>query len=81
MSYWMWNSGLSSAAIREQVILGLFERSNQAAAGPTCSLFPEAQRHERRINPDRRINRREPNTDRRIQNDRRRYGQLQASFG
>jgi hypothetical protein len=45
MTYWRWNADLSSAEIREQVIL---------AAGPNCSLVRVAQRQERRLQPDRR---------------------------
>jgi hypothetical protein len=40
MAYWRWNAGLSSAEIREQVLLALLERDNSRAAGPSCSLVP-----------------------------------------
>ena len=49
MDFWRWNSGLSASEIREQVVFGLLARRNQQAAGPTCSLFPEVQRLERRL--------------------------------
>jgi hypothetical protein len=47
MGFWRWNSKLSSAEIRELVVSGMIARTNQLADGPTCSLFAEAQRHER----------------------------------
>jgi hypothetical protein len=78
MDFWRWNSGLSSSEIREQVVLGLFARSNQQAAGPTCSVFPEAQRLERRWQPDRRLGESEPmqaDLERRGPIQRRRYGE------
>lgn len=54
MTYWRWNAGLSSAEIRERVVLSLFQLNNAMAAGPNCSLVPVAQRLERRRRPDRR---------------------------
>jgi hypothetical protein len=48
MDFWRWNSGISASEIREKVVFGLFASTNRMAAGPTCSLFPEAQRLERR---------------------------------
>lgn len=77
MHFWRWNAGLSSAEIREQVVLGLFQRSNAMASGPTCSLFPEAQRQERRLQPDRRLGTNGvwlPLPERRVGGERRRYG-------
>ena len=77
MDFWRWNSGLSASEIREQVVFGLLARRNQQAAGPTCSLFPEVQRLERRLQPDRRLSSSEPPLDLeeyRGRRDRRRYG-------
>ena len=54
MTYWRWDADLSSAEIREQLVLALFQSDNARAAGPNCSLVPEAQRQERRLEPDRR---------------------------
>ena len=81
MDYWLWNAGLSSAEIRERVLLGLLERSNQRAAGPHCSLLAEVQRVDRRALPDRRL----ANggwqllEERRGRVERRRYGLVQAA--
>ena len=47
MTYWRWDSGLSSAEIREQIALSVLERSNAMADGPCCSLFAEAPRQDR----------------------------------
>lgn len=35
-------------------MVGVLERMNQAATGPSCSLFAEAQRYDRRSNTERR---------------------------
>jgi hypothetical protein len=81
MEYWRWNAGLSSAEIRQRVVLGLFERSNARAAGPNCSLFAEAQQQERRLQPDRRLRTNGawlPLPERRVRGDRRRYGALSS---
>jgi len=48
MDFWRWDSTLSSDEIKAMVVARLFARTNQVAAGPTCSLFAEAQRQERR---------------------------------
>ena len=52
MTYWRWDSGLSSAEIRERIAMSVLERSNAVAAGPCCSLFAEAQRQDRRQGQD-----------------------------
>jgi len=76
MSFWRWNSTLSSSQIREQVLFGLFASTNRIAAGPTCSLFPEAQRHERRRGNSDSAMACEGSglVDRRVRRDRRSYG-------
>jgi hypothetical protein len=81
MEYWRWNAGLNSSEIQELVIQALFERTNARAAGPSCSLFAEAQRQERRLQPDRRQGTNAallPQQDRRRGKDRRRYGAQSA---
>ncbi|MFO7630861.1 MAG: hypothetical protein R6W06_15390 [Prochlorococcaceae cyanobacterium] len=81
MKYWSWNAGLSAAEIRELVLMGVLERSNQLAAGPHCSLLAEVQRVDRRVLPDRRLSKGgwQPLEERRDRVDRRRYGLVQAS--
>jgi hypothetical protein len=77
MAYWRWNAGLSSEEIREQVWRGLFQRNNARATGPSCSLVPEAQQQERRLQPDRRqgtCGAWLPRQERRTRGERRRYG-------
>ena len=49
MEFWRWNESLSAAEIQELVVLGLLARTNQQSAGPNCSIFPVAQRVERRL--------------------------------
>lgn len=73
---------MSASEIREKVMFGLFASTNRIAAGPTCSLFPEAQRHERRRGADRRLGNSDSAmacedsglVDRRVRRDRRSYG-------
>ena len=55
MEFWRWNESLSAAEIQKLVFLGLLARTNQQSAGPNCSIFPVAQRVERRLQPDRRL--------------------------
>lgn len=82
MDFWRWNAGINASEIREKVMFGLFAGTNRMAAGPTCSLFPEAQRHERRRGADRRLGNSaaamacegSEQVDRRVLHDRRSYG-------
>ena len=81
MGYWRWNSSLSSAEIREQVALALFQDQSARAAGSSGALVPEAQRQERRRQPDRRLRTGGawlPMQNQRARGDRRRCG-AQAS--
>jgi hypothetical protein len=81
LRYWSWKAGLSAEEIRERLLLGLLERSNQRAAGPHCSLLAEVQRVDRRALPDRRLTNGgwQLLEERRGRVDRRRYGLMQAS--
>lgn len=54
MKFWLWNAGLRADALKQQVLLGVLERANAAAAGPTCSLFADVWGFDRRRGPDRR---------------------------
>lgn len=77
MGYWRWNAGLSIGEIRAQVVRALLQRTNAEAAGPSCSLLPEVQRLERRLQPDRRLGAGGawlPLQERRVRGERRRYG-------
>ena len=84
MEFWRWNESLSAAEIQELVVLGLLARTNQQSAGPNCSVFPVAQRVERRLQPDRRLDDTDPTLslrDRRGCTPRRLYGAEAAATG
>jgi len=67
MDYWRWPAALPADQLKQQVLVGIFERINQQASGPCSSMFEEVRASDRRQQPDRR---REP--ARRLQPDRRR---------
>ena len=85
MEFWRWNESLSAAEIQKLVVLGLLARTNQQSAGPNCSIFTVAQRVERRLQPDRRLDDTDPTLslrgDRRGRTPRRLYGAEAAATG